>query len=161
MSTAKDKKAKPAKTTDGADLTDQKTGKSKRGGRRSTTWKPGIPSPNPKGRPPGMGWKEMFRQIGDEVIDGRDAIARELGIVSKDRVTWREAVARQAYRIAATGGARHLQEIMDREDGKVAQPLEHNLGSLNEELAKLIAQKVIDANNPLVKRVIKRLSEQG
>lgn len=108
-----------------------------------------------------MGWKEMFRQIGDEVIDGRDAIARELGIVSKDRVTWREAVARQAYRIAATGGARHLQEIMDREDGKVAQPLEHNLGSLNEELAKLIAQKVIDANNPLVKRVIKRLSEQG
>lgn len=112
------------------------------------------------GRPPGMSFSRLYQEIGDEPIDGRDPIAKKLGIKSRDRMRWREIVARQAYRFAASGSKPHLQEIAEREEGKVAQPLKHELGEVGKELSQLIAKMGLDENSPIVKALMMKFERE-
>lgn len=76
----------------------------KRGGKRSTSWKPGQ-SGNPKGRPSlGLSWKELIVKIGDELFPGTD------------NLTLKEAVVRAAYHFAMKGNALILRELMQRSE---------------------------------------------
>jgi hypothetical protein len=95
--TAKPKRRLPENT--------QKTGDAKRetrGGKRSTSWKPGE-SGNPNGAPrKGMSWRELIAQIGDEI----KASGKYAGM------TWKEAVVRVAYVQAVSGNIFMFRELM-------------------------------------------------
>lgn len=83
----------------------------KRGGKRSTSWKPGQ-SGNPGGRPSaGMSWAELIIKIVEEQVPGKE-------------MTWKEAVVRAAIHHAIKGNAAILKELWQRSE---PQPLELNV----------------------------------
>jgi hypothetical protein len=76
------------------------------GGHTDGTWKKGIPSPNPSGRPKlGETWKELIERIGREETITDDG----------EKVSWREKVVRAAYKNAcSTPTPSYWKELMDR-----------------------------------------------
>ena len=95
--------------------------------KRSQTWKPGQ-SGNPKGAPKrGQLWKEIVKTIGDltpkEASDYCHAVAGKIAVIG-DAVTLKEAVILRVYTaLLFEPDARLLNVIIDRDEGKVAQPV--------------------------------------
>ena len=95
--------------------------------KRSQTWKPGQ-SGNPKGAPKrGQSWKEIVKTIGDltpkEASDYCHAVAGKIAVIG-DAVTLKEAVILRVYTaLLFEPDARLLNVIIDRDEGKVAQPV--------------------------------------
>ena len=95
--------------------------------KRSQTWKPGQ-SGNPKGAPKrGQSWKEIVKTIGDltpkEASDYCHAVAGKIAVIG-DSVTLKEAVILRVYTaLLFEPDARLLNVIIDRDEGKVAQPV--------------------------------------
>src|SRR3990172_5876691 len=107
----------PAKT--------QKSGK--RGGKRSTSWKPGQ-SGNPKGSPKrGESWAEIIKRYG-EMTPGEAAqesmeLARKLLSIGEG-VTLKQAVVLRVYAaLLFEPQASLLNAFLDRAEGKVIQPV--------------------------------------
>lgn len=98
----------------------QKTGKSTRGGKRRTSWKPGQ-SGNPKGAPrKGLSWKELILAVGEEQFPGEE-------------MTRKEMLVRSAFLHAMKGNAQILKELMQRSE---PQPDEVNIHHDWREVAK-------------------------
>ena len=107
----------PAKT--------QKPGK--RGGKRSTSWKPGQ-SGNPKGSPKrGESWAEIIKRYG-EMTPGEAAqesmeLARKLLSIGEG-VTLKQAVVLRVYAaLLFEPQSSLLNAFLDRAEGKVIQPV--------------------------------------
>ena len=78
-----------------------------RGGRRSTSWKPGQ-SGNPKGRPSGgVGWRDLIAEF-----SARETPAE----FRKFGSTWKEALVAAAFRNAVEGNAGLVRTILERSD---------------------------------------------
>ena len=107
----------------------QKTGG--RGGKRSTSWKPGQ-SGNPAGSPKrGESWAEIIKRIGDmtpiEAADHANEIAKQLRKIGGG-LTLKEAVVVRVYAaLLFEPQASLLNSFMERAEGKVAQPIEGNV----------------------------------
>lgn len=103
----------------------QKTGK--RGGKTKTSWRPGQ-SGNPRGAPKrGQSWKEIVKTIGDltpkEASDYCHKVAGKIAVIG-DSVTLKEAVILRVYTaLLFEPDARLLNVIIDRDEGKVVQPV--------------------------------------
>lgn len=109
---------KPAKT--------QTTGK--RGGKRSTSWKPGQ-SGNPAGAPKrGESWQEIIKAYGD--LTPSEAAVLSLELTKKllaigDGVTLKQAVVLRVYAdLLHEPNPGLLNSFMERAEGKVSQPLD-------------------------------------
>lgn len=108
----------PAKT--------QSTGK--RGGRRSTSWKPGQ-SGNPAGSPKrGQSWRELIAELGD--LDG-PAAAERAGFLARQfnkltpGVTLKELVVLRVFAALIDDPQPGLlNSFMERVEGKVSQPVD-------------------------------------
>jgi hypothetical protein len=106
----------------------QKTGK--RGGRRSTSWKPGQ-SGNPKGAPKrGESWAELFKELGNLTPAAAarkcHAIAGQLQGLG-DKITLKEAVVLRVFSaLLFEPSSGLLNAVLDRVEGKVAQPIDVN-----------------------------------
>ena len=104
----------------------QKTGG--RGGKRSTSWKPGQ-SGNPAGSPKrGESWAEIIKRIGDmtpvEAADHANEIAKQLRKIGGG-LTLKEAVVVRVYAaLLFEPQASLLNSFMERAEGKVSQPLD-------------------------------------
>lgn len=104
----------------------KKTTKTKRKGNKN--WVKGGASPNPKGAPKrGQSWKEIYSAIGNmtpkEAAEYCRAIAGKIGSIG-DQVTLKEAVVMRVYvALLFEPDARLLNAAMDRDEGKVTQPL--------------------------------------
>ena len=104
----------------------QKTGG--RGGKRSTSWKPGQ-SGNPAGSPKrGESWAEIIKRIGDmtpiEAADYANEIAKQLRKIGSG-LTLKEAVVVRVYAaLLFEPQASLLNSFMERAEGKVSQPLD-------------------------------------
>src|SRR5690348_13759826 len=105
----------------------QSTGK--RGGKTSTSWKKGDPSPNPAGAPKrGESWAELIKQYGDLTPSEASALSLELAkklLAIGDGMTLKQAVVLRVYADllhAPTPGL--LNALMERADGKVADKLQ-------------------------------------
>lgn len=95
--------------------------------KRKGNWKPGQ-SGNPKGAPKrGQSWKEIYNAIGNltpkEASEYCHAVAGKIGSIG-DRVTLKEAVVLRVYAaLLFDPDARLLNVVMDRDEGKVTQPV--------------------------------------
>ena len=95
--------------------------------KRPQTWKKGQ-SGNPKGSPKrGQSWKEIVKAIGDltpkEASDYCHAVAGKIGSIG-DQVTLKEAVILRVFAaLLFEPDARLLGVIIDRDEGKVSQPI--------------------------------------
>ena len=104
----------------------QKTGG--RGGKRSTSWRPGQ-SGNPAGSPKrGESWAEIIKRIGDmtpvEAADHANEIAKQLRKIGGG-LTLKEAVVVRVYAaLLFEPQASLLNSFMERAEGKVSQPLD-------------------------------------
>lgn len=100
-----------------------KTKKTKRKG----NWKPGQ-SGNPKGAPKrGQSWKEIVKEVGNltpkEADDYCHVIAQKIKSIGDD-VTLKQAVILRVFTaLLFEPDARLLGLIMDRDEGKVTQPV--------------------------------------
>lgn len=92
-------------------------------------WVKGGASPNPKGAPKrGQSWKEIYSTIGNltpkEAAEYCRAVAGKIGSIG-DQVTLKEAVVLRVYAaLLFDPDARLLSLVMDRDEGKVTQPVE-------------------------------------
>lgn len=100
----------------------------KRGGKRSTSWKPGQ-SGNPKGSPKrGESWQEIIKAYGD--LTPSEAAALSLELTKKllsigDGVTLKQAVVLRVYAdLLYEPNPGLLNSFMERAEGKVSQPIE-------------------------------------
>jgi hypothetical protein len=106
-----------------------KTGK--RGGKTSTSWKPGQ-SGNVYGRPVrGESWAEIIKRIGDmtpiEAADHANEIAKQLRKIG-GALTLKEAVVVRVYAaLLFEPQASLLNTFMERAEGKITQPLDMNI----------------------------------
>ena len=104
---------------------DNKATSKKRG---NPNWKKGGPSPNPAGAPKrGQSWKELWNEIGNmtplEAANYCKAIAGQLASIGAN-VTLKEAVTLRVYAaLLFEPDARLLNSVMDRDEGKVTQPM--------------------------------------
>lgn len=95
--------------------------------KRPQTWKKGQ-SGNPTGAPKrGESWREIVKTIGDltpkEAADYCRAVAGKIAEIG-DQVTLKEAVILRVYTaLLFEPDARLLNAIMDRDEGKVNQPV--------------------------------------
>ena len=121
----------------------QKTGG--RGGKRSTSWKPGQ-SGNPAGSPKrGESWAEIIKRIGDmtpvEAADHANEIAKQLRKIGGG-LTLKEAVVVRVYAaLLFEPQASLLNSFMERAEGKVAQPIEGNIAMTWSEFVKGVEEE--------------------
>jgi len=115
--------APPPATT----LSAKKQTTGKRGGKRSTSWKPGQ-SGNPKGSPKrGESWAEIIKRYGE--MTPSEAATHSLELVKKlltigDGVTLKQAVILRVYAsLLFEPQPGLLNSFMDRADGKLAQTI--------------------------------------
>lgn len=96
--------------------------------RGNKAWVKGGASPNPKGAPKrGQSWKEIYNTIGNltpkEAAEYCRAVAGKIGTIG-DQVTLKEAVVLRVYAaLLFDPDARLLGLVMDRDEGKVTQPV--------------------------------------
>lgn len=104
-----------------------KTGK--RGGKTKTSWKPGQ-SGNPKGAPKrGQSWAEIIKEVGEMTPDEARAACQKIfaQVPLHDPITLKQAVVMRIYAAMLFEPQPGLvNAFMDREDGKVAQPVDMN-----------------------------------
>lgn len=108
--------------------------KERRGGLRSTSWKPGIPSPNPLGRPKkGNTWGDLFATLGNKTGPEIAKMLDKMRIKEEfaglpDSLTIKELMAittiAQLLRESTPG---LLTAYMDREEGKVPDVVDANV----------------------------------
>lgn len=109
----------------------------KRGGRRSTSWRPGASSPNPKGRPPkGETWRDILRELGEmtgeEVASWLPLLASDLRRVGS--VKLKHAAAAKVYlSLIADPGASLFRAVIERCDGLVPAPIAGTRALLRED----------------------------
>lgn len=107
-------------------VTNKKQTTTKRKGNKK--WVKGGASPNPKGAPKrGQSWKEIYNTIGNltpkEAAEYCSAVAKKIGTIG-DQVTLKEAVVLRVYTaLLFDPDARLLNVVMDRDEGKVTQPV--------------------------------------
>lgn len=91
-------------------------------------------SGNPKGAPKrGKSWAELFDSIGE--LTGSEASEKVIKLWSKtfnalpEGITLKENVVLRVYAaLLDDSNPRLLKEVMERVEGKVAQPIEGNIG---------------------------------
>ena len=116
-----------------------------RGGKRSTSWKPGQ-SGNPAGSPKrGESWAEIIKRIGDmtpvEAADHANEIAKQLRKIGGG-LTLKEAVVVRVYAaLLFEPQASLLNSFMERAEGKVAQPIEGNIAMTWSEFVKGVEEE--------------------
>lgn len=95
--------------------------------KRAQTWKPGQ-SGNPKGGPKrGQSWKEIVKEVSDLTPEQADEYCHVIASKIKsigDGVTLKQAVILRVFTaLLFEPDARLLGLIMDRDEGKVTQPV--------------------------------------
>lgn len=103
-------------------------------------WKKGIPSPNPKGRPPGgWSWAEIIREYGDK--DCPSQYAKTLGL--KENPKWKEVVIAMAFRHAAEGNASILRTLVEYVEGRAPLVNVGNIGN-SEINSVIVLPEIVD-----------------
>jgi len=91
-------------------------------------WKKGTPPPNPAGAPKrGQSWKEIWSETGNmsplEAAKYCKVIAGQLATIGGE-MTLKQAVVLRVYAaLLFEPDARLLNSVMDRDEGKVTQPM--------------------------------------
>lgn len=85
----------------------------------STTWKPGIPSPNPGGRPK-RDW--TFAQLYEEELE------KQLPTTDGTTLLAKHAVVKRIVRMAVEGDIAAIKELTARLDGQPKQSMEMDGG---------------------------------
>lgn len=112
----------------------QNTQKDKRGGLRSTSWKPGY-CPNPRGRPrKGQTWKDQFIKVGKERMRGPGG----------KRITTKEALARALYLQAIGGNTSAARIVMEYEEGLPKQELGVTLESSERQTVRTELRRILE-----------------
>ena len=116
--------------------------KGKRGGRRSTTWVKGIPSPNPKGAPKrGESWKEIIDTVSKLTAEqirqsvGNNDLGRAFQQMPKG-IPMRDLVVMRVFSALMFEPQSGLwNTLIERVEGKVPQPVQFDV---TEELRRLM-----------------------